>query len=419
MIWMRRIPITDALVILVLACVAAGIAFWRASSLDPVIYVGKTETGYYPPDMWFGGDIPKNVTMLRDRHSEQHNITSEHPLISLVNYPPVFVLKDVVGLTLYEAVRIYWAALAGLWTVALFILMRLIGRRLLDSAIFALLGMTSAAAVFWFAVPEEFTVGSLTILVALCLVVAARRTKAPVLVYALANLVSMSVTLTNWMVGIFAAILNLPWRRALVAILGALLAASLLWGVEKAAFPEAAFFLTGSGRLRNDVYLPSPARIAAVSRVFFAHTMVMPQIGVKPEYQPDRPFMSVQESNLAYATPAGYAGVAIWLALLGIGIWGCASAWRQDRFVQLIGVTTLAQLALQVAFGGETYLYCMHFVPFLIVIASQATQTRLRSPSLVLAGGVAAAALINNQHQFLKALQFVNYIARIAAAHVR
>ena len=204
----QRVSWVDALIIMILACVASGTTFWRASALDPVIYVERTPSGYYPADMWFGGDIPKIVIMMRDRHSEQYNITSEHPLLPIATYLPVFLLRTAGGLGLFEAVRVYWAVLGALWVAALFTLFRLTGCRRVDATMLAVLGMTSAAAVFWFAVPEAFSVGSLTIVVAFCLVAAASRARSPLLAYSLGNLVSLSMTLTNWMVGILAAILH-------------------------------------------------------------------------------------------------------------------------------------------------------------------------------------------------------------------
>jgi hypothetical protein len=278
-------------------------------------------------------------------------------------------------------------------------------------------GITSAAAVFWFAVPEAFSIGSLTIVVAFCLASAGDGAKSPFLVHALGNLVALSVTLTNWMVGILAAILNLRWRRALAAIAGALLITSILWGLEKVLFPNAEYFLTGSGRLSEYMYYPSVQRVVEVGRVFFSHSIVMPGIGVEAEYEPDRPRMTVQQSSLGSGSIVGYGATVAWIALFCLGIWASASAWRRDKIVMLVGLTTGGQLALHVLFGGQTFLYCMHFVPLLLMIASRVTQTRLRTPGLVLAGIVAAGALVNNQQQFMKAVEFVRYISQIAAAY--
>jgi len=63
------------------------------------------------------------------------------------------------------AVRIVIAAVA-LVQLAVHLL-RLIGCRQFDAALFSILAATSAAAMFWFVIPETYSFGSLSILLAL------------------------------------------------------------------------------------------------------------------------------------------------------------------------------------------------------------------------------------------------------------
>jgi hypothetical protein len=365
--------------------------------------------------MWFDGDIPKMFTMMASRSAEQHQATSEHPLISLVTYAPVFALRRLAGLTTLQAVRIVWAVLAALWTAALFVLLRALGLRLFDSALFTLLGMTSAASVFWFAVPEAFSLGSLLIILALCLVALTSTAASPLLVYGLVNVLTLSITVTNWMVGILAAFLNMNWRRACIAIAGAFLVVSRLWGVEKAAFPEATFFV-GSGRVLSFVYSPTPGRMLEVVTSFVSHTVVMPAIAAV-EKAPLQRVMTVRQSFPGSGSAVGYLGAAAWLALLGLGLWAAIPAARKSRIILLVLLITAAQLALHLVFGRETFLYSMHFLPLLIVIAACVTFTRFRFPGLALAGIVTVSAAIHNNWQFVQAAEFLRSMAQIAAAY--
>src|SRR5512143_2144723 len=169
MLMLTRLSRVELIIVVGLSIVAAAASFARASAHDPVVYSYGSDKGYRTSDMWFDGDVPKMFTMMTSRAAPQHQATSEHPLLSLVVYLPVFTLRHVVGLSTVQAIRILWAVLAALWTAALFVLLRILGSRPFDAAVFTLLGVTSAASIFWFAVPEAFSIGSLAIILALCL----------------------------------------------------------------------------------------------------------------------------------------------------------------------------------------------------------------------------------------------------------
>ena len=70
-------------------------------------------------------------------------------------------------------------------------------------------------------------------------------------------------------------------------------------------------------------------------------------------------------------------------------------------------MTLLGQLVLHMLFGWETFLFSIHFVPLLVVVAALSTLTRARVVALSLAGAVTVFAGINNFIQFGKATAFV------------
>lgn len=411
----KSIRWSEVILVVVLAGVAGATAYMRASALDPVVYSYGSPKGIRTSDMWFDGDIPKMFTMMTSRSALQHQTTAAHPLISLFVYAPVFSLRHVVGLTTTQAIRVVWAVVAALWAAALFVLLRLVGCRSFDAALFTLLGVASAASVFWFAVPEAFSIGSLLIIVALCLTTLAAPAGSSLPVYVLLNVLTLSVTVTNWMVGILASFLNLHWRRALIAIAVAFLFVSLLWGIEKIAFPQAEFFVGRSAAL-NFIYFPTPQRMLQVLTSFVSHTIIMPAI--QPlDKAPLQRVMTVQQSFPGSGSLAGYVAVAAWLVLLPLGLWACISEARRSRLLQLVLLITAAQLALHLIFGMETFLYSMHFLPLLLIIAASVTLTRFRLPGLALAGIVTISAAINNNLQFVQAVEFLRIMAQIAAAY--
>jgi len=89
------------------------------------------------------------------------------------------------------AVRIVIAAVASLWFSSLFILLRLIGCRQFDAALFSILAATSAAAMFWFVIPETYSFGSLSILLALGLTALAQHRKLSSLWYVVVSALTL------------------------------------------------------------------------------------------------------------------------------------------------------------------------------------------------------------------------------------
>jgi len=387
-------------------------AYWRASLLDSVIYSNEAN-GYRTTNMWFDGDIPKYVFIATDRHANQHSVLSEHPFVSAAIYPPVFLLRKVAHVPTLPAIHLVWAVYAALWTSALWILLRLRGCGSLDAAVFTALGAVSAASMFWFAVPEVFSLGSLTIIVALCIAYAADRTRPTLAAYVLMNLVSMSMTASNWMLGIFAAIRDLPWRRAFTAISGAFFLGWLLWLPEKALFPQATFFLTASGRLTGFFYSPNLQRSSDVVISLFSHTVVMPdlQVAQSPGWQG----LTVQLSSPIPGGVIGASAAAAWMALLGTGLVASFKEARQSRVVRLVMLTLGAQLAMNLIFGRETFLYSMHFLPLLLVLVSSITKTRFRGYGLGVALTTVVLVAANNQLHYLEAVNFVSSVARLVA----
>ncbi len=81
--------------------------------------------------------------------------------------------------------------------------------------------------------------------------------------------------------------------------------------------------------------------------------------------------------------------LAIWATVLCLG---AMNLWRsEDRIpVRLLGGWLISQLLLHIIYGEETFLYSLHWVPSLIVVASFACRGRKRVPVLI---GVACLAL--------------------------
>jgi hypothetical protein len=394
----------DAAIVCVLI-VGAGLASLQAASyLDPVIFDRATW------NTWFESDLPRvyeNMTM----HWGNHSRTKVHPLFSLISYTPVYTLRKMFGMEPVSAVRAVTALMASLWIGALFILLRLVGCRRFDAVLFTLMGAVSAAAMFWFAVPESYSFGSLSILVALIVVALAKYRVLPVWLYTITSASTLSITVTNWMVGIFATFANYPWKRALQVSVNAFCIVVLLWGVQKFLFRSAVFFI-GDREEARYMFTPESGGIPYVATSFLFHTMVMPDIKVVyNDNQPGLPIMATQLSLPGSGSMWGIIAVALWAGLVALGVWALVTLKEHRQLRIVLGVTLLGQFGLHALYGPETFLYALHFGPLLVVLAALSAQTRARPIALTLAIALVICAGINNVRQFGKATELFSQLA--------
>ncbi|MBP0005908.1 MAG: hypothetical protein J7642_19690 [Cyanobacteria bacterium SBC] len=391
---------TDLFILTVLAIVGGVASFLGAQLVSSVILEPGTDS------TWFEADIPRVFANMTDRQSN-HYRTKVHPLFSLIAFPPVYLLQKISDLDPTQSARVVIAIVAALWLGLLFALLRSIGCRRLDAILFSLLGATSAAAIFWFVVPETYSFGSLTISIALLFVACTQYTQWSSLWYIAVSAATLSITVTNWMVGLLVPVVNYRWKPSLQIAINAFFVVTVLWGVQKFLFPTAQFFL-GDREEREYMMQAESGGILAVTRSFLAHTLVMPSLNsLESLSRPDWPVLSVQSSAPGSASLWGAIAVGLWFALLALGLWSLFTLKQHPKLRIVLGLSLLGQLVLHLVYGEETFLYSLHFVPLLILLAALSTLTRHRRWGLLLACGLVVCVGINNAQQFDRAKAFL------------
>ena len=400
--WERRLGRIDFLIAFVLAVAAAVGSLALSGRMSPDFF---DRAGW---DTYFESDMPRIYSNMSDADSDHHR-TSVHPLFSLLSYTPVRVITGLTGAAPLTAMRTVTAAVAAGWCAALFLLLRVLLERRVEAALFTLLTSASGAAVFWFAVPESYSFGSLTILAALLLVAVAEHRRVGTLWYILASAATLSITITNWMVGVFSAFVRQRWWKAIGVTVAALLIVSALWLVQKSVFPSAGSILdvgkeTDFAFGRHDRGLRSVWRPGSAVVSFALHGAVVPEIREIPhpynKARPGLPIMLTQGSLPGSGSAWGLAGAISWMGLLAIGLVGFFSCGQQKRFRLVLGLAILGQLLLHVVYGDETFLYSLHFQPLLVVLASFALFTRFGRVVIALTAVTIVCALVNNLSAF-------------------
>lgn len=390
--WPLRGP--DAWLLVVLAIGGGLMSYGGAHRLVPAFASPRVSNA------WFEADAKDYSSLMTDRLGV-HGETRVHPLFSFIGYLPVKALRTV-GLPSAGAIETVLGLLAAAWAAALFAVLRLMGCGRVGAMLFTLLGINSAAAVFWFALPETWAFGSLTILLALLLAALAQHRPLGPGWYTAVSAVTLSVTTTNWMAGIAAAFARFPWRRALQVAVNAFCIVVLLSAVQLRLFPRAKLFLDHSkkGAFFFHPQAGGPARILPA---FVFHPVVMPAIAVDVRPTGQR-MMLTQPSRPGSGTPWAPAAAGLWAALLGLGVWGFVRSTPHRQLRLVLAATLLGQLALHLIYGEETFLYSLHWLPLLVMLAAFSCFTPARRAALVLAGALVVCAGVNNRLQFQAAV---------------
>jgi len=249
---------------------------WAAAQLvNPIVFKVL--------DIWFDGDINRRFLGMSDS-TYSHVTFSIHPLYPLFVFLPILKILTIFHLEPITGIRAFTSVVSGLLIGTIFILFRLLGYQKIDAAIFSILASITAAARFWFVVPELFLFGGETILLVYCLVTVADYRKLSPYWYMAANVLTVGITITNLMAGIIATISGNRWKQCLKIFVGAFVLFILLATIQKFFFPTAALraiFTRGTADQTNYLYGPSNIYMLLERyRVFFFHSIVMPSIEI-------------------------------------------------------------------------------------------------------------------------------------------
>ena len=242
-----------------------------------------------------------------------------HPLFSLTAYIPTFLLKHI-GVEKITATRIVFSVVAALWLSAMFILLRLTGCRKLDAILFSALSALSAAAMFWFIVPESYPFASLSIILGLIFAILTERIDFHIVWYFGVNIITLSITITDWMVGIFTTLVNLVWKQFLKVTIGAFLLVLCIQVLQKIIFPRSVLMLfINPHQEAKYTFTSSPIDVI---QSFLCHTLIMPKVMLVENLKhPGIGKLTIQGSLPGSGSHWGMVLVGVWLGLLSLGLW--------------------------------------------------------------------------------------------------
>jgi hypothetical protein len=390
---MRKNHTADLAIACLMAVIGGLMAYLWARQLPPGLY------DFW--DFWFQADLPLQYERAAERMTVAHE-TKLHPLFSLVVWPIAQLLRSGLGIGVVESMRGLVSLVAGAWCGLLYSTLRLMACRQLDALLLTGLAMTSATARFWWPVLETCQFAALGTLFTLLIAILAERRPVAGVWYVVANVLTVSFTITNWLTGLVATIVQQRRQSALVIIIAAIGVVVGLYGVRTvvlpavpvahlarpgttpnpqfaATAPEAAPTTGKLGKTRLQfLALPTADRVRYVMQSAIGHTLVMPAISTLPQTNPPQVIMTIQSALPGSGSWLGGIAIGLWTAILGLGLWNFGRTNRYPRFRIVLGVTLGAFLALHILFGEETFLYAPAFLTGLIPLAAFSTIGRTR-----------------------------------------
>lgn len=349
---------------------------------------------YKALNSWFEADTFRIVENMTSRASD-HYRTKVHPIFSITTFPIVEVFIKL-GLNPSEAVNILLCIVATIWSLLLYSLFRILGRHRLDSVLFTLLAGVSSSSLFWNTVPETFSFGSVSILIALLIAALGENKKLPYFAYIVASAASLSMTITNWMVGIAVAYMSTEQdklKRTFRMSVDAFALITLIWAAQHILFPSAGFFLNPFEE-RRYIAMDTSGTIIDKITVFFIHSVVMPSIQVIGDAS-----LSIQTSDMGSSGLYGIIASIMWVVLFTYCLF---NLFRNPAFKKLkivILFTLAGQFSLHMLYGNETFLYSLHWVPILVLIIALGAPVNRRAMILPFVCVLVAITALNNLTQ--------------------
>ena len=367
-------------------------------------------------NIWFQADIARVIDNMTNRGGS-HWRTSVHPITSILLYPAGGLLTTL-GLSPTTAARMVVVLFCALNGGMIFLVLRRVSLPRIPAAVFASLFLGSAAVIFWSSVVELYPIACTSLLMALFLMAPGHKSRRRW--WIIVSAFTLSITVTNWAAGLIATFVRWklkPFLTISASVLGIVLALSI---IQFFTFKDARIFIDPHGLKWDAVSFSEPVMekrgqlhtgwnpVGNVAVLYTASVVAPP---ARAENQGGELVETNQFGWFTSHTSAGLIATMAWLGLLALGIWGAIQNRQAHTFSIGLGLMLLANGLLHSVYGEVTFLYAMHVIPMLTVLAAMSWFSPARYAGVALALVVLVAGGSNNIVQFQHSAQLAGRIA--------
>ena len=389
----------------------------RVMALIPTgLYVSS---GY---DIWFQADQPRALGALTDRLSTLHGRDNVHPLYSLFLFPISDLLRRFGMAPLAAGQTIILGCAFGSVSLLYLVLRRMdLGR--LSAVMSCAAFICSATFLHWFGLVETYPASSITAIAAIYLTI--RRPRLSATRTILAQILSISMVLTNWSLGLALTATRWPLARFLRYTALSLLLAVALSATQHRIFPYAGEFyhryaikaeeqFVGHTELKSP-HKVQPAWLDCVQGIV-VNSAVAPQPYFDTIIKTNKQIINNQDSGWQSYGLWGNLAVASWLILLALSVVTVFFEGRLTRTLLAISGFLAGQIVLHILYGDITFLYAADFFVVMMVFAAQGAMGRWKGLHRVALSCFIVTGAVANSHTLLKTTSMAAQAAHWAAA---
>ncbi len=343
-------------------------------------------------DTWLDSDPARAIAGLHSRHDMVHDRSNIHPLWG-IGVATFFMTAHGLGLVNLETMSASYVALSAFaFAVAFLTALRLLRFSRIDSLLVYALFMSTSGAWLWFGIPELYILGGVSLLIPL-IWLSLPRGQHDQWTGPLQSLISLSITITNWAGGLLAALLALGVRRAMQTALIAFAAAGILAVLQYRFFLESGgFFNIWTERWAD---YGTTGTFLDHTRAFFITTIAAPMPDLLQIDSTYRMELGDRLSRLQFApvtnSPSGIVALLLWTALIIRGLTEVRSGLIDPKAAVFVIGMVAFNFVLHAFYGVETFLYALHYLPFMVIIAGWSL---LRDKGRLFIRAIAVAAII-------------------------
>ena len=384
----------DLLVLFLLGIATFVTSFLAFRVVSPMIMDWSTY------NYWFEGDSAIYFRMFTQRGFPQ-GATNRHPLLSLLIFPIVYIPRKIFNLGPELSMALFCACIATIWILLIYITIRSLGSTISDALLVSLLGLASAAAIFWLPVPETYAFGAITLLIPISLMAFAEKNGMPHDGWYIGAIaLSLAVTTTNLMAGIVLAFCSFHWKKAVRLISVSIFIVVSLSVIQMIVFPTSRFFIGANSFDANYLFNPLALGVIPTIIVLLTSSMIMPEI-----HEVYGSYLSVQGVQPWSSGWLQTIGVCLWVGLLFLAI--AQTIHKRRNLDAALILIMIGQLLVYTVFSQETFLYTLNLVTLMIVFVSKVFQSSFRRWLFLPAIALVMIMIWNNGARFKNASRFL------------
>ncbi len=406
---------SDRAIATLLGALAALVA-WRMMALMPHgLYSGS---GF---DIWFQADQPRALGALTDRLSPLHGRDNVHPLYSLILFPVSDILRHLGASPLAAGQAIMLGCGFGS-TALLYLVLRRMGLTRLAAMMGSAAFIVSATYLHWFGIVETYAASSLTAIAATWLFL--RRPAIGPCTTIIATILSMSMVVTNWTLGIALSATRWSLSRFLrYMVITAVLCVALSLAQHR-IFPQAGEFFRRYSVEAEESFMvggeikPAPGETphwVQALRGIVVTSAVAPQPYFDTLPKSGKKILNNQKSAWETYDTWGDVTLGVWGVMLALSALTLATERRVTPTVLALLGFIAGQIVLHTVYGDITFLYAADFLVVLMVLACQGALGRWRRLHLAALAVFIVAGAMANAHALDTATQMASYASDYAA----